>query len=67
MENLTKAGVFENINFSIKAGEIVGFAGLVGAGRTEVMSAIFGMDSYDSGKISLKGKPLECRKNTVRS
>ena len=63
VEHLTRAGVFEDINFSVKAGEIVGFAGLVGAGRTEVMSAVFGMDNYDSGKISLKGKPLECRRN----
>jgi ABC-type sugar transport system ATPase subunit len=43
------------------AGEILGFAGLVGAGRSEVMRAIFGLDSYSSGTISINGKPVRIR------
>jgi len=58
VDHLTKKGVFHDVSFSVRAGEIVGFAGLVGAGRTEVMSAIFGMDTYDSGEVILKGESL---------
>jgi inositol transport system ATP-binding protein len=58
VENLTKINVFEGINFDVKAGEIVGFSGLMGAGRTEIMRALFGMDPYDSGKIFIKGKEV---------
>ena len=53
VKNLTRKGAFENISFSIKAGEVVGLAGIVGAGRTEVARAIFGLDSFDSGDISV--------------
>jgi len=49
---------FENISFSVKEGEVVGFAGLMGAGRTEVMRAVFGLDPYQNGSILLEGKPL---------
>ncbi|WP_406547942.1 sugar ABC transporter ATP-binding protein [Clostridium ljungdahlii] len=59
VKGLTKKGVFENINFSLRLGEILGFSGLMGAGRTEVMRAIFGIDSFDSGEIYLKGKKVE--------
>ncbi|MDD3141806.1 MAG: sugar ABC transporter ATP-binding protein [Lachnospiraceae bacterium] len=61
VEHLTKKGVFENINFHVKKGEIIGFAGLVGAGRTETMSTIFGLDTYDSGDIYLEGKAIRIR------
>jgi ABC-type sugar transport system ATPase subunit len=54
--SLTRQGVFENICFDVRAGEVVGFAGLVGAGRTEVMRAIFGADILDSGKIRKNGQ-----------
>ena len=56
VENLTKKGVFENISFTLYEGEILGFSGLVGAGRTEVMLALFGAEHADSGKIYLRGK-----------
>lgn len=56
VEDLSRKGVFENINFSLHKGEILGFAGLVGAGRTEVMRAIFGADQKTSGKVWIKGK-----------
>ena len=58
VEGLTRKGVFENISFSAYAGEIVGFSGLVGAGRTEVMEAIFGATHIDSGKIYLEGQEV---------
>ena len=58
VEGLTRKGVFENISFTAYAGEIVGFSGLVGAGRTEVMEAIFGATHIDSGKIFLEGKEV---------
>lgn len=58
VKGLTQKGRFENVSFSVKSGEIVGFSGLMGAGRTEIMRAIFGIDSFDSGEIVLEGKPL---------
>ena len=61
VRNLTRKGVFEDISFSVHAGEILGFAGLIGAGRTETMRAIFGLDPYDSGEILLDGKKLRIR------
>ncbi|MGI1690751.1 sugar ABC transporter ATP-binding protein [Thermoanaerobacter uzonensis] len=56
VENLTRKGVFENISFGAYTGEILGIAGLVGAGRTEIVRAIFGADPVDSGKIYIFGK-----------
>jgi ABC-type sugar transport system ATPase subunit len=58
---LTKKGSFENVSFEVHSGEIVGFAGLIGAGRTEVMRAIYGADSFDSGGIEVNGKPARIR------
>ena len=58
VQNLTRAGAFSDISFSLRAGEIVGLAGLVGAGRTEVAEAIFGASTYDTGSIIVKQKPL---------
>ena len=58
VEHLTRKGVFEDISFSAYAGEILGFSGLVGAGRTEVMEAIFGATKIDSGKIFLQGEEV---------
>ncbi len=51
IKNLNKKNVFNNINFDLKEGEILGFYGLVGAGRTEVMNAIYGVDTADNGEI----------------
>jgi len=58
VEHLTRKGVFEDINFTAYAGEILGFSGLVGAGRTEVMEAIFGATHIDAGKIFVEGKEV---------
>lgn len=55
---LNRAGVFSDIDFSLRRGEILGFAGLMGAGRTEVARAIFGADPLDSGEISYQGQVL---------
>lgn len=57
VENLTKKGVFKDVSFEIHEGEIVGFAGLVGAGRTEVMRCIYGADPCDGGTVIFEGKP----------
>ena len=56
VEELTKEGVFHDVNFSVKAGEVLGVSGLMGAGRTEIMQAIFGNLSYDRGSIFIGGK-----------
>jgi len=53
VSGLTRAGVFEDVSFSVRAGEIVGFAGLVGAGRTEVARVLFGIDRRDAGVVRL--------------
>lgn len=58
VKNLCKKNVLKNISFSLRRGEILGLSGLVGAGRTELMRAIFGVDSFDSGEIILQGKNL---------
>ena len=59
VSNLTSPGVFENISFSVKAGETVGFFGLVGAGRSEIMRAIFGVDKYTEGSVTISGNKLK--------
>ncbi len=59
VDSLTQKGVFRDISFEVRSGEIVGLAGLVGAGRTEVARAIFGIDSYDSGTVTIEGKALK--------
>ena len=56
VSGLSRVGVFRDISFSVRAGEIVGFAGLVGAGRTEVARVLFGIDQPDRGEILLAGK-----------
>ncbi|MGL4831359.1 MAG: sugar ABC transporter ATP-binding protein, partial [Propionibacteriaceae bacterium] len=58
IDKLTSAGKFSDVSISVRAGEVVGLAGLVGAGRTEVIRAIAGADSYDSGSISVAGKTI---------
>jgi ribose transport system ATP-binding protein len=58
VKGLTRRGVFQDISFDIHQGEILGFAGLMGAGRTEVARAIFGADPFDSGTITLNGNQV---------
>jgi ribose transport system ATP-binding protein len=58
VEGLTSYGTFKNINFEAYAGEVLGFSGLVGAGRTEICRAIFGVDPFDEGKIFIRGQEV---------
>lgn len=55
---LTRTGAFEDVTFDVRAGEVVGLAGLVGAGRSEVARAVFGIDSCDSGTVTIAGNRL---------
>ena len=59
LKNFTRKGVFENVNLKVRAGEILGMAGLVGAGRSEVRRALVGYDKLDSGEIILDGQKIE--------
>ncbi|MGI6005607.1 MAG: sugar ABC transporter ATP-binding protein [Christensenellales bacterium] len=58
VRRLTSGRAFQNISFSVRSGEVLGVSGLMGAGRTEVMRAIFGLDPFDSGEIHLNGKKV---------
>ncbi|MFO1092928.1 MAG: sugar ABC transporter ATP-binding protein [Planctomycetaceae bacterium] len=58
VDGLTRAGAFQDISFTVRAGEIVGLAGLVGAGRSEIARSVFGIDAYDCGAVSVAGEPL---------
>ena len=60
-EHLTRRGIFEDVSFSVRAGEILGFAGLVGAGRSEVMRALFGVDRLDDGDVYIDGEKARIR------
>lgn len=62
VKDLSIKGKFSNISFQLKKGEILGIAGLVGAGRTEVMNAIFGLDPAESGEIIIRGKKCHITK-----
>lgn len=61
VRDLTKNGVFQNISFEVKAGEVLGVSGLMGAGRTEIMQAIFGNLHYDAGTIEINGKEVHIK------
>ena len=59
VRNLTRHGVIEDINFYARKGEIVGFSGLVGSGRTEVMRAVLGIDKINSGEVYVNGNRIQ--------
>ncbi|MBQ0078984.1 MAG: sugar ABC transporter ATP-binding protein [Eubacterium sp.] len=61
VENFAQDGMFADINFHARKGEIVGFAGLVGAGRTEVMRAVFGLDPHRTGTVKIDGKEVKIK------
>jgi ribose transport system ATP-binding protein len=63
VEGLTKQGVFEDVSFSVRKGEVLGFAGLIGAGRSEIMASLFGASGFDKGTILLNGEKVRF-KNT---
>ncbi len=59
VEGFSRHGVFDGISFSVRKGEILGFSGLVGSGRTELARAVFGMDPRDGGRVFVDGRPLK--------
>lgn len=71
VKNFNREGYFKDVNFYTKKGEILGFAGLMGAGRSEIMRSLFGIDPKDSGEILLDGKeitinnPLDAKKHKI--
>jgi ABC-type sugar transport system ATPase subunit len=60
-KNFSSEGIFNDVNFQIRAGEIVGFSGLMGAGRSEIARAIFGIDGHTSGHLFMNGKEIHNR------
>ena len=69
VEHFSGPSGFHDISFNVKEGEIVGFAGLVGAGRTETVRALFGLDEHTEGTIKIRGKPSKLRdvQDSIRS
>lgn len=61
VDSLTRTGEFTDVSFEVRAGEIVAIAGLVGAGRSEIARAVFGVDPYDSGSVTINGTPVRRR------
>lgn len=61
VKNLSRKGYFEDVSFSVRAGEVLGFCGLIGAGRSEVMECIFGMEKKTAGEIYLHQKKVDIR------
>ncbi|MEV0494824.1 sugar ABC transporter ATP-binding protein [Streptomyces atratus] len=59
VRRLTREGVFTDVSFEVRRGEIVGLAGLVGAGRSEVARAVFGVDRWDGGEVEVLGRKLK--------
>jgi ABC-type sugar transport system ATPase subunit len=69
VEGLSSPGKFEDVSFTVRAGEVVGLAGLVGAGRSEVAAALFGLDPAARGEVWMEGKRVELRgaRNAMRN
>lgn len=65
VDRITREGVFMDISFEVHSGEVVALAGLVGAGRSEVARAIFGIDPYDVGTVTISGHKLHRRRPTA--
>lgn len=64
VRNASSKGLFQNVSFEVRAGEVLGFAGLMGSGRTEIMRTIFGLDRMDSGELFIRGHKVNIRKPT---
>ena len=62
VKSFNQTDVFRDVSFNLRKGEILGVAGLMGAGRTEIMRAIFGVDPHESGELVFKGEPLKITK-----
>jgi inositol transport system ATP-binding protein len=61
VRNLTRKGIVEGVSFDLRRGEILGLAGLMGAGRTEVIEGLFGVKPLDAGEVTIKGKPVRIK------
>ncbi len=67
VQNLNAGKAVQNVSFQVRSGEILGFAGLVGAGRSETMRAVFGVDRAESGEIEISGRKLPARHAPIDS
>lgn len=65
VDRLTREGVFRDVSFEVRGGEIVALAGLVGAGRSEVARAVFGVDRYDAGRVEVAGRAYKAASPTA--
>jgi simple sugar transport system ATP-binding protein len=63
VEGLTRSGEYADVSFTLRAGEVLGLTGLIGAGRTELCHTLFGMTRADHGRIDLKGEEIRLRSN----
>jgi len=59
VKGLSRAGWYKDVNFELKRGEVLGIAGMLGSGRTELLRGIFGADSFDEGEIIIEGKSFK--------
>ena len=66
VDHLTKNGKFEDVSFELKKGEVLGIAGMLGSGRTELLRCIFGADDYNSGEITIEGKKVPKHASPVK-
>ena len=66
VRGLRRGNAVKDVSFTLKRGEILGFAGLVGAGRTETARLIFGVDRKDSGRVLVDGRPVALTSPTMR-
>lgn len=64
VKGFTKSGRFTDIDFTVYKGEILGFAGLIGSGRTEIMRAVFGVDSHEAGQLFLHGREVQIKNSS---
>ncbi|MDR1203526.1 MAG: sugar ABC transporter ATP-binding protein [Tannerellaceae bacterium] len=62
VKNFNRRGYFKNIDFTVRSGEILGFCGLIGAGRSEVMECLFGIEKPDTGQVFLHGKEIKIKR-----
>lgn len=67
VDHLSREGEFEDISFSVKRGEILGFYGLMGAGRTEIMETVFGLRKADHGSVAIQGKPISSVRSAIQN
>ncbi len=66
VKGLTRKGKFQDVSFNLHHAEVLGIAGMLGSGRTELLKSIFGADPYDEGEIRVKGKPAGRRSSPIK-